>query len=164
MGCLTRREDYDSPWKTLLENHFQAFLEWFFPAVAADVNWARGFEFLDKELQKVTRQAATGRRYADKLVKVWRQSGEETWVLVHVEIQAQLEEAFAERMFVYYYRLFDRYRLATAGQSGGAGGRTDGLASDRVLAAVVGVSGGVGISGGQIVGLPGPGKRTGGQR
>jgi hypothetical protein len=50
----TRREDYDSPWKTLLERYFQAFLEWFFPVVAADVDWARGFEFLDKELQKVT--------------------------------------------------------------------------------------------------------------
>jgi hypothetical protein len=110
----TRREDYDSPWKTLLEHYFQAFLEWFFPTVAADVDWARGFEFLDKELQKVTRQAATGWRYADKLVKVWRQSGEETWVLVHVEIQAQPEVAFAERMFVYYYRLFDRYRLPLA--------------------------------------------------
>jgi hypothetical protein len=110
----TRREDYDSPWKTLLEHYFQAFLEWFFPAVAADVDWGRSFEFLDKELQKVTRQAALGRRYADKLVKVWRRSGEETWVLVHVEIQAQPETAFAERMFVYYYRLFDRYRLPLA--------------------------------------------------
>lgn len=108
------REDFDSPWKTLLDHYFQAFLEWFFPEVAADVDWGRGFEFLDKELQKVTRQAPTGRRYADKLVKVWRRSGEETWVLVHVEIQSQPEEEFPERMFVYYYRLFDRYRLPLA--------------------------------------------------
>jgi hypothetical protein len=90
-----QREDYDSPWKTLLEHYFQAFLEWFFPAVAADVDWGRGFEFLNKELQKVTRQAARGRRYADKRVKVWRLSGVETWVLVPVEIQAQPEAAFA---------------------------------------------------------------------
>jgi hypothetical protein len=69
---------------------------------------------LDKELHQVTRQAKVGRRYADKLVRVWRLSGEETWVLVHVEIQAQPEAAFSERMFVYYYRLFDRYRLPLA--------------------------------------------------
>ena len=39
-------------------------------------------EFLDKELQRITRQAPTSRRYADKLVKVWRRSDEETRVLV----------------------------------------------------------------------------------
>ncbi|HOW77542.1 MAG TPA: cytosolic protein [Candidatus Competibacteraceae bacterium] len=32
-------------------------------------------------------------------------------MLVHVEIQAGHETDFAERMFIYYYRLFDRYRL-----------------------------------------------------
>ncbi len=46
---------------------------------------------------------------ADKLVKVWRTSGDETWVLVHVEIQNQEESNFAERMFVYNYRIRDRY-------------------------------------------------------
>ncbi|NJM11632.1 MAG: hypothetical protein HC889_06900 [Synechococcaceae cyanobacterium SM1_2_3] len=44
------QDDYDSPWKTLLERYFPAFLEWFFPAVAADIDWKRGHEFLDKEL------------------------------------------------------------------------------------------------------------------
>ena len=108
------QDDYDSPWKTLLERYFPAFLEWFFPAVAADIDWKRGHEFLDKELQKITRRAKEKRRYADKLAKVWRCDGQETWVLVHVEIQAGYEADFAERMFVYYYRLFDRYRLPLA--------------------------------------------------
>ena len=120
-----RREDYDSPWKTLLEHYFQAFLEWFFPAMAADIDWSRGHAFLDKELQKVARQAKARRRYADKLVKVWRSSGEETWVLVHVEVQAQPEAEFAERMFVYYYRLFDRYHLPLANLAVLADERTD---------------------------------------
>ncbi|NJM11633.1 MAG: hypothetical protein HC889_06905 [Synechococcaceae cyanobacterium SM1_2_3] len=48
------------------------------------------------------------------MAKVWRRDGQETWVLVHVEIQAGYEAEFAERMFVYYYRLFDRYRLPLA--------------------------------------------------
>jgi hypothetical protein len=70
--------------------------------------------FLDKELQKISRRAQEKRRYADKLVKVWRRTGEEMWVLVHVEIQAGYETDFGERMFIYYYRLFDRYRLPLA--------------------------------------------------
>lgn len=65
-------------------------------------------------MQRVARRAKDKRRYADKLAKVWRRDGTETWVLIHIEIQAGYEAEFAERMFVYYYRLFDRYRLPLA--------------------------------------------------
>ncbi|NEO01472.1 MAG: hypothetical protein F6K50_40605, partial [Moorea sp. SIO3I7] len=40
-------------------------------------------------------------READKLVKVWRTDGQETWVLIHVEVQSQYESVFAERIYVY---------------------------------------------------------------
>ncbi|WP_245969651.1 hypothetical protein [Thiocapsa rosea] len=30
-----------------------------------------------------------GRRYVDKLVKVWRLGGEETWVLIHAGVQGE---------------------------------------------------------------------------
>ncbi|HEX5446890.1 MAG TPA: hypothetical protein VFW87_23945 [Pirellulales bacterium] len=50
----------------------------------------------------------------DKLARVWRSSGKEEWVLVHVEVQSQEEKAFAKRMFVYNYRLFDRYNRKVA--------------------------------------------------
>ena len=50
------RDDYDSPWKDLLDRWQRPFLEFFFPRIAADIDWSRGFEFLDKELQKVTRR------------------------------------------------------------------------------------------------------------
>ena len=103
------RADYDSPWKELLEGHFRSFLEFFFPTAAADIDWTRGYTFLDKELAQVVRDAELGRRYVDKLVRVWRSGGVETWVLVHVEIQGQAETGFAKRMYVYNYRLFDRY-------------------------------------------------------
>ncbi|MGI0493487.1 Rpn family recombination-promoting nuclease/putative transposase [Alkalinema pantanalense CENA528] len=51
-----------------------------------------------------------GTRFTDKLFKVQLQSGEETWILVHIEVQSQEDSGFAERMFVYNYRCFDRYR------------------------------------------------------
>jgi len=50
----------------------------------------------------------------DKLVQVWRKGGDEAWVLVHVEVQSQEETGFAERMYVYNYRLFDRYHRRVA--------------------------------------------------
>jgi predicted transposase YdaD len=103
--------DYDSPWKEVLERYFAAFMAFFFPVIHTGIDWARGYEFLDKELQQIARDAQLGRRYADKLIKVWRPEGSEVWVLVHVEVQGQYEANFAERMFMYYTRLRDRYTL-----------------------------------------------------
>ncbi|MEI2779840.1 MAG: hypothetical protein V9H25_00690 [Candidatus Competibacter sp.] len=103
------RDDYDSPWKEVLERYFPAFLAWFFPAAHADIAWEHGYRFLDKELQKVVRDAKLGRRWADKLVQVTTRDGGEDWLLVHVEVQGQREADFARRMFSYNYRLFDRY-------------------------------------------------------
>ena len=57
----------------------------------------------------MVRDAELGRRLADKLIQVWRKDGNEAWVLVHVEVQGQEESDFAKRMFVYNYRIFDRY-------------------------------------------------------
>ena len=118
-------DDYDSPWKEVLERFFPAFLAWFFPAAHADVTWEHGYRFLDKELQKVVRDARLGRRWADKLVQVTTRDGQEDWLLVHIEVQGQREADFARRMFTYNYRLFDRYArpvvsLAVCWARGGA--------------------------------------------
>ena len=105
-------DDYDSPWKEILEEYFEDFLEFFFPGVSCEIDWEKGYTFLDKELQQVVQDAELGRRLADKLVQVWRKGGKETWVLVHVEVQGQEESLFGKRMFVYNYRIFDRYDLS----------------------------------------------------
>ncbi|WP_414589310.1 hypothetical protein [Scytonema sp. PCC 10023] len=52
--------------------------------------------------------------FVDKLVQVWRSNGEERWVLVHLEVQSHEETNFAQRMYVYHYRLFDRYNRSVA--------------------------------------------------
>lgn len=104
-------DDHDSPWKEALEHRFPEFLSLLFPDVYAQVDWLREREFLDKELQQVVQDAQLGRRYADKLVKVYARDGNETWVLIHVEVQGEAEKDFAERMYVYHYRLFDRYQM-----------------------------------------------------
>ncbi|MFW5893545.1 MAG: Rpn family recombination-promoting nuclease/putative transposase [Verrucomicrobiota bacterium] len=102
--------ELDSPWKDVLDKYFPAFMELLFPDAYADIDWSIPPVALDAELQKIVRDAATGRRLADKLVRVKRQSGEDLVVLVHTEVQGQYDPEFAERMFTYHYRIRDRYR------------------------------------------------------
>lgn len=106
--------EFDTPWKDVLQRYFEDFILFFFPQAHLEIEWSRGFEFLDKELQQVVRDAELGRRLVDKLVKIYRAGGEEAWVLIHVEVQSQEESDFAERMFTYNYRIFDRYRRSVA--------------------------------------------------
>src|SRR5580692_2668469 len=101
--------DYDSPWKEALDRYFERCMSLFFPQAHADIDWTRGYEMLDKELQPIVRQSKQGRRYVDKLVKVWLVSGEERWLLIHVVVQTWKEDDFPRRMHVYNHRIFDRY-------------------------------------------------------
>jgi hypothetical protein len=108
---MTDIADHDTPWKEALEHHFPEFLSLLFPQVHAGIDWSKDHHFLDKELQKVVREANSGRRYADKLVRVYAADGKETWLLIHIEVQGEPEADFAERMYRYNYRLFDRYSI-----------------------------------------------------
>ncbi|AUT00054.1 hypothetical protein CLI64_06485 [Nostoc sp. CENA543] len=103
------RADFDSPWKEILEAYFPQAMQFFFPETAALIDWERPYEFLNTEFQQIAREAEQGKRYADQLVKVWQIQGEEIWLLIHVEIQAQKEDDFSKRMFTYNFRIFDRF-------------------------------------------------------
>ena len=105
-----RRADYDNPWQEVLERYFRECLALFLPQAHAEIDWSQAPVFLDKELRQVTPDAELGLRRVDKLARVWRQDGAEAWVLIHVEVQSQEDTTFAERMYVYNYRLYDRYR------------------------------------------------------
>ena len=45
----SRRADHDSPWKMALESYFEEFLDLLFPAINAQVDWSKGYSFLDNE-------------------------------------------------------------------------------------------------------------------
>lgn len=106
--------DYDSPWKEALDAYFEPFVALLFAEVHRQIDWSRGYESLDKEFQQVVREAEVGRRYVDKLVKVWTKEGVECWVLVHVEVQTTRDAEFPRRMYVYNYRVYDRYSRPVA--------------------------------------------------
>jgi predicted nucleic acid-binding Zn-ribbon protein len=100
--------DYDGAWKETLELYFKSFLELCFPSVAKNIDWQQKIEFLDKELEEVVRDAALGKQRVDKLVKVNRLDGVEEWILVHVEVQSQIDMHLSQRMYQYYHRIRER--------------------------------------------------------
>ena len=100
---------FDELWKNIIEKLFPQFLSYFMPELYADTDLSQGYEFLDKELQKIKLKGKKGKKYTDKLVKVSLKNGTEKWLLIHVEVQGKHEEDFGSRMFRYFYRLYDKH-------------------------------------------------------
>ncbi|MCP3997557.1 MAG: hypothetical protein GY722_21220, partial [bacterium] len=105
----TPPDDYDSPWKEVSGRFFPSLVEFFAPDLYAIVDWPAGYEFLEQELREMLRDAETGPRRVDKIVKVQTLTGKPLYLVLHVEIQVSRETGFPQRMFVYYYRLYDLY-------------------------------------------------------
>ena len=105
MAEVMPEAEYDGPWKEAVEQYLADCLALLFPTIHAQIDWSRSPDFLDTELQQIVPRAEGGPRTVDKLVRVWRTSGEETWVLLHVEIQSQQTSDFAARTLEYHIRL-----------------------------------------------------------
>jgi hypothetical protein len=103
-------DDYDSPWKDVLENFFPEFMAFYFPQAHAQIDWSAGYAIENTELRKVVRDAQLGKRFADVLVSVTLLNGQARLIYIHVEVQGERDNAFTLRMFTYNYRLFDRYQ------------------------------------------------------
>ncbi|MBF0342306.1 MAG: hypothetical protein HQL95_15280 [Magnetococcales bacterium] len=104
---IPEKDEFDTPWKEIVRTCFQEFIAFFLPVAHVGIDWSRECEFLDKELARITREAETGDRRVDQLVKVWQLDGHEQWVLIHAEIHGNRQARFSERMFTYQYRAFD---------------------------------------------------------
>ena len=107
-------DDYDSPWKEVIEQYFQEFVAFFFPLAYNDIDWSKDHKFMDKELRQITRDAKVGRKYVDKLVRVYLKNGERAWAMIHADVQVRSEKEFDERMCIYNCRLYDLYRCHAA--------------------------------------------------
>ena len=107
--------EYDSPWKEILRAYFKDFLAFFLPEAHDGIDWQREPEFLDKELDRITKEAQAKNRRVDLLVKVWLLNGDELWVLIHVELQGNRDPEFAERMYTCQHRAYDLHRKPVVG-------------------------------------------------
>jgi predicted transposase/invertase (TIGR01784 family) len=111
VAMTENRQTYDTPWKQIIEFFFPQFMDFFVPGSTEDIDWNVKIKFLDKEFQKITRESATGRRHTDKLVEVTLKNRAKKWILIHIEVQSRKNSDFSERMFVYNYRIYDRYKI-----------------------------------------------------
>jgi hypothetical protein len=107
-------DDYDSPWKEALTRYLPEFLDFYFPLVYQLIDWTQPHTFLDQELAQIVRDGEIGKRRIDRLVQVTTLHSTVEWVYVHIEVQSQVDSDFAERLFTYNYRLYDRYHRPIA--------------------------------------------------
>lgn len=101
--------DYDGLWKKLIYELFEEFILYFIPDLFEEIDFLREPEFLQQELFKEIIQEKKGKQVADQIVKVFLKSGEEKWILIHIEVQGDPDPHFSKRMFHYYYRIFDKF-------------------------------------------------------
>lgn len=103
--------NYDAHWKMAITYFFRSFLGLFFPHIEEDIDWSRGWEALDKELVPEQADDEVKLRHADLIFRVYRKGGEESWVVLHVEVQAQQQKdmVLEERVWVYATRIRQRY-------------------------------------------------------
>ena len=89
---------FDTPWKETLDLLLERVLLFFFPDVHAGIDWSRGYQALDPQLHEIVRDAELGPTLADRLFQVYTTDGEDVWILIHLEVQAQPVADFPKRM------------------------------------------------------------------
>ena len=43
----TPPDNYDTPWKQAIEHHFPEFMAFYFPPAHCQIDWDKGYTFLD---------------------------------------------------------------------------------------------------------------------
>lgn len=99
----------DAAWKDMLELFLPDAIAFCFPELNSHIDWDKKWEFLDQEFRAITNDSVEGKRLVDKLIKVFRRNGSELWLLIHIEIQGSRDNFFPTRMFIYHYRIYDKY-------------------------------------------------------
>lgn len=110
-------DDYDNPWKETLDVFFSEIVELAAPDLHAAVDWSRGWESLEQELSRIVGDGGASVAHVDKLMRVWLTSGEEEWLLTHIEVQSQAQAEFPGRMIDYASRIrsaYDRWPVSLA--------------------------------------------------
>ncbi|MCP4217158.1 MAG: hypothetical protein GY765_21100, partial [bacterium] len=104
------KSKYDAAWKNVIRKLFEQFLEFFYPEVYKAIDFTKGVQFLDKELKDIKPAGSQGDRVADMLAKVQLKDGTINFIaiVIHIEVQGDRCTDFMKRMFIYYYRAFDK--------------------------------------------------------
>ena len=101
--------DQDGLWKKIITELFEEFMLFLLPDLYEKIDFAKPPDFLQQELFKEIIEEKKGRKIADQIVKVHLKDGQEKWILIHIEVQGDMDPEFPKRMFQYFYRIYDRY-------------------------------------------------------
>ncbi|CDM70010.1 hypothetical protein CM240_2893 [Clostridium bornimense] len=113
---MTKKHDYDAAWKTILEAFEEEIVELLFPEIYNKINWEIKSEALDNELLEIQKEIFSKEEaekiISDKIIKVTMKDNDSKILFIHVEVQSYSsnENIFAERMFRYFYRIWDKFR------------------------------------------------------
>ena len=102
----------DSPWKDTIDQFTRSLLEVTFPEVAAGIDWSVQPESLEQELREITPESEVGAKRVDKLLKVRLLNGTDQWLYLHIEVQMHYDPDLPKRLFIYHYRIFDKYGVS----------------------------------------------------
>lgn len=102
----TKSISHDRLFKELLGTFFTEFVALFFPDVYREIDLTH-LNFLQQE---VFTDVTVGEKHIVDLLVETRLRDEDGLILIHVETQAKFQEEFAERMFVYFSRLYQKFR------------------------------------------------------
>ena len=120
---MPKKHDYDAAWKTILEAFEVEVVEILFPEIFGDIDWDAGTESLDLELAEIQREIfdkdSAEKIISDKIIKVRLKDNNSKILFIHVEVQSYSsdEDAFGERMFRYFYRIWDKFRYKNKDKS-----------------------------------------------
>ena len=103
---IKKKVDHDRLFKELLETFFAEFMQLFFPEASHAIDLEH-VKFLKQEI--FTDVTVGERREVDILVETQLKE-EPGLILIHVEPQAYIQSNFNERMFIYFSRLYEKYR------------------------------------------------------
>src|SRR5690625_412324 len=101
--------DYDGLWKRIIADLFEEFILFFASDLYEEIDFNQEPDFLQQELFKEIIQGKKGSNVADQIVKVSLKSGEDKWILIHIEVQGEDSIDFSDRMFRYFYRIYDKH-------------------------------------------------------
>ncbi len=120
---MSKKHDYDAAWKTILEAFETEVVEVLFPEIFNDIDWEIGTESLDLELSEIQREIfdkdSAEKIISDKIIKVRLKDNNSKILFIHVEVQSYSndEDIFGERMFRYFYRIWDKFRYKNKDKS-----------------------------------------------
>ena len=98
--------DHDRLFKELIQTFFEEFILLFFPEMYEYID----FQHLSFLFEELFTDVTAGEKYRVDLLVEMKLKGEDGLIIVHIENQSYVQPSFPERMFIYFSRLFEKYR------------------------------------------------------